>query len=277
MLLTSVSKNKVVTIKLGGSAMDETSVIHQLAQDISVLKKDSMDFIVVHGGGKGITREMEARRVKPKKIAGLRVTDDATMSIVESVMKKINAQICNIFESNRVAVKPVIGSDGLLICEKLPPAVSVESGKEKKIDLGRVGIVTKVVEEYLLDAIENDIVPIVAPYGRGYDGVTLNVNADSAAGSIAGVSSDEFILLTDVDGIIVGSAAGQKIAEILTISEISNLKKEGVIRDGMIPKAEACIHAIESGVKSARIVNGLNSHPLLRIFKEKDVGTRILR
>ena len=273
----SIKYAKIITVKLGGSAMDEEKVIHQLAEDISFLLKKKIGFIIVHGGGKEISREMEAKGITPKKIAGLRVTDDATMTIVERAMKKINSQICEIVEKYGVPASPVMGASGLLLCERLPPASSIEAGIAEKVDLGRVGKVIKVNAKHLKDLIGKGAVPIVAPYGIDAKGITLNVNADSAAGSIAGACSDEFVLLTDVDGILINVSGKSMIQKMLSVTDVQRLMRDGVLREGMIPKAEACMNALASGVKRARIVNGLKDHPLMAAFSDESLGTTIVR
>lgn len=274
--LPKVSPSRVVTVKLGGSAMDDEIVVHQLAEDISFLISPQLNFIVVHGGGKEISREMEIQGIKTVKVAGLRITDDATMAIVERVMSRINDRICGIFAEHSVRTEKVMGSDGLLLCKKLAPVAISQKGQKEHVDLGRVGEVERVFPEPLRRIIGKSIVPIVAPLGRSSDGLALNVNADTAAGSIAGASSDEFILLTDVEGVIVPGTDVVRVAESLRISDIRKLIEVGVIREGMLPKVEACIHAIESGVKSAMIINGLGDHPLKAALAGERIGTRIL-
>jgi len=265
----------IITVKLGGSAMDDDDVVHQLAEDVSEAGA-KIGFIIVHGGGKAITREMDARGIKTVKVAGLRVTDDASMSVVESVMGKTNDSICAIFKEHGVKAVKVIGSDGLIESEKMPPMRAIEGGQEKTVDLGRVGSVSKINPEKIEDALANGSIPVVSPYGRTKSGITLNINADTAAGSIAGACSDEFILLTDVEGIIVPGTDTVSVASELTLKQIAKLIGSGVIRDGMLPKVEACEHAIKSGVKSARILNGLGEHPLRAVLAGGDIGTLIL-
>jgi len=268
--------SKVMTVKLGGSAMDDDNVVHQLAEDISSFSESLVQFIVVHGGGKAISREMDAKGIRTAKVSGLRITDDATMAIVEAVMEKTNDAICAVFKEHGVRAKKVLGSDGLLQCKKIAPATAIEGGRERKVDLGRVGSVVKVFPEKIDMVLRAGAVPVVSPYGRTPEGITMNVNADTAAGSIAGACSDEFVLLTDVEGVIVPGTDEVRIASSLTIEQVGRLIGAGVIRDGMLPKVEACTHAVKSGVKAARIVNGLGEHPLKAILEGEAIGTQIL-
>lgn len=272
---TDGDQQHIVTVKLGGSTTDERGVIEHLSQDVAQLRQAGYTFIIVHGGGKEISREMDARGIRPKKVAGLRITDDATMEVVELVMNRMNDQICSIMRSLGLPAVKVIGADGLLICDRKGPVPSEENGENVPVDLKRVGSVRQVRPEVLSDIIGQGKVPIVAPYGRGDDGMALNVNADTAAGSIAGATSEELILLTDVDGVVLSAAEG-RLAETLTIAETMELIDSGTIHGGMIPKIEACIHAIRCGVSAARIVNGFADHPLKRTFSEDSIGTKII-
>lgn len=273
--MAGISAGRTITVKLGGSAMDDDDVVHQLAEDVSSLQ-GQMKFIVVHGGGKAISREMDAKGIKTVKVAGLRITDDATMAVVESVMEKTNDAICAIFKEHGVKAQKVLGSDGLIQCSKMQPADVKEGWSARKVDLGRVGSVDKVFPEKLAPILSAGIVPVVSPYGRMPDGTTMNVNADTAAGSIAGACSDEFVLLTDVEGVIVPGTDEVRVVKSLTIDQTRQMISAGVIRDGMLPKIEACTHAIKSGVKVAMIVNGLGEHPLKAALAGEGTGTRIL-
>ena len=272
----SGSPNRTITVKLGGSAMDDDDVVHQLAEDISSFSPAKTRFIIVHGGGKAISRETEARGIKTTKVSGLRITDDATMQVVEAVMSKTNDAICDILKEHGMNAQKVLGSDGLLLCKKIAPATATEKGCEKKIDLGRVGSVEKVFPDQIRKILAAGGIPVISPYGRTKEGITLNVNADTAAGSIAGACSDEFMLLTDVEGIIVPGTDETRIARTLTLGQIGELIGAGVIRDGMLPKVEACTHAIKSGVKVARIVSGLVDHPLKAVLSGEEIGTQIV-
>lgn len=274
--LMSACFDKVITVKLGGSAMDEDRAIHDLAEDISALVKKKLMFVVVHGGGKEISREMVRSGIAPEKVAGLRITDDATMKIVEKVMGEINDRICGIFEEHRVQSRKVLGSEGLLECRKLPPKIVHEGNVRRQVDLGRVGFVEKVHSEKISGLIQSSVVPIVSPIGRTLEGLTMNVNADTAAGSIAAACSDEFLLLTDVEGVIVPGTDGPYVAKELTLHQINKLIDAGVITEGMLPKVEACISAIENGIKSTRIAYGLADHPLLDATSAEPIGTMIL-
>jgi len=218
---------------------------------------------------------MAARGIMPKTVAGLRVTDDATMAVVENVMNQMNDEICGIMRSIGLFAVKVIGAEGLLICDKKEPVPSEEDGKTVLVDLKRVGAVRQVKSEILSDILRQRKVPVVAPYGMGNNGMTLNVNADTAAGSIAGATSDELILLTDVEGVVVSEIEG-RLAHTLTVAETRGLINRGVIHGGMLPKIEACIHAIQCGVSAARIVNGFADHPLKRALSENSIGTKIL-
>jgi acetylglutamate kinase len=273
--LSQHSNRKIVTVKLGGSTMDDERAIRYLAEDVVYLQGKDLRFAIVHGGGKEITRRMADAGLTPKKVAGLRITDDATMEIVEEVMREANKEICSIFRSVGVVPEPISGADGLLVCERKPPVLVDDGGSKKFVDLGRVGQVVRVESHIVLEAIERGRVPIIAPIGKDKSGMTLNINADTAAGSIAGACSEGFVLLTDVDGIYIPGPNGAQLAPELRISEIQDLVAKGIIKEGMLPKTEACVHAINSGVKTAWIANGLKRYALRSVLSGQDHGTKI--
>ncbi len=267
---------KVITVKLGGSTIDSEEVLHQLAEDIGYLSEQQLTFVVVHGAGKEISREMESSGIRPVKIAGLRVTDNATMTVVERVMNLVNDRICSILQGHGLPAEKVLGVDGLLLCKKLTSVKDDENGIEREVDLGRVGFVERVFPEILENLLNDGKTPVVAPYGCDAEGLSFNINADTAAGSIAGACSDEFILLTDVDGVVISTSGKPQIAKSLTVSEVKKLIEAEIIQGGMLPKVEACIHALDSGVKVARIVNGFADHPLRATVLQAAIGTRII-
>lgn len=272
-----INKGKIITVKLGGSTMDDRRVIRHLAEDVSYLQGKGLKFVIVHGGGKEISRRMAKAGVAPKKISGLRITDDRTMNIVEQVMKDTNDEVCAIFRNAGTSPEAIIGSDGLLICERKPPVAVKRGSSEEFVDLGRVGTVVRIESDIVFASIGKGYVPIIAPLGRDESGITLNVNADTAAGCIAGSCSEEFILLTDVDGIMLPVSGQIKLAKELRMQEIQELVAKGIITEGMLPKTEACMRALVSGVKMARIVNGMTDHALKAALSDNPPGTRILR
>ena len=265
--------NKNITIKFGGSAMNELSLSTSFAKDVTLLKQVGINPLIIHGGGPRIKKMLEELNLKTSFVDGLRVSDTKTVSVVEMVLSgSINKEI--VMEINKEGGRAIglSGKDAFLVkSEKL------KTNTQKKIvDLGYVGNPIKVNSDFLYWCIDSDFIPVVAPISFGKKFETFNVNADIMAGHIAAsISSERLILLTDVKGVI--DKNGKLISE-LSLKSAKKLIKNGTISDGMIPKVKTCIHAVENGVKAAVIVDGRCPHAiLLEIFTEHGVGTLITK
>jgi acetylglutamate kinase len=265
-------------IKYGGHAMGDETYAQLFARDVVLLKQVGINPIVVHGGGPQIGNMLERLKIKSEFIEGLRVTDKATVEIVEMVLSgSINKQIVTyINEAGGLAVG-LSGKDGNLIrAEKLRRTVrDTDSNIERILDLGLVGE-PKEISPDVLDLFEqSDIIPVIAPIGVGPNGETLNINADTVAGAIAAaVGAVRLIMLTDVAGVL--GKDGNLIPE-LTLAQAKDLIKTGVISGGMIPKIKTCMSAVEEGVAGAVIVDGRVPHAiLLEIFTDHGAGTLIV-
>jgi len=265
-------------IKYGGHAMGDETFAQLFARDVVLLKQVGINPIVVHGGGPQIGNMLERLKIKSEFVEGLRVTDQATVEIVEMVLSgSINKQIVtHINEAGGLAVG-LSGKDGNLIrAEKLRRTVrDPDSNIERILDLGLVGE-PKEISPDILDVFEqSDIIPVIAPIGVGPNGETLNINADTVAGAIAAaVGAVRLIMLTDVVGVL--GKDGNLIPE-LTLAEAKDLIKTGVISGGMIPKIKTCMAAVEEGVAGAVIVDGRVPHAiLLEIFTDHGAGTLIV-
>lgn len=265
-------------IKYGGHAMGDETFAQLFARDVVLLKQVGINPIVVHGGGPQIGDMLERLKIKSEFIEGLRVTDAATVEVVEMVLSgSINKQIVTyINEAGGLAVG-LSGKDGNLIrAEKLRRTVrDTDSNIERILDLGLVGE-PKEISPDILDVFEqSDIIPVIAPIGVGPNGETLNINADTVAGAIAAaVGAVRLIMLTDVAGVL--GKDGKLIPE-LTLAEAKDLIKTGVISGGMIPKIKTCMSAVEEGVAGAVIVDGRVPHAiLLEIFTDHGAGTLIV-
>lgn len=265
-------------IKYGGHAMGDETFAQLFARDVVLLKQVGINPIVVHGGGPQIGDMLERLKIKSEFIEGLRVTDAATVEVVEMVLSgSINKQIVTyINEAGGLAVG-LSGKDGNLIrAEKLRRTVrDTDSNIERILDLGLVGE-PKEISPDILDVFEqSDIIPVIAPIGVGPNGETLNINADTVAGAIAAaVGAVRLIMLTDVAGVL--GKDGKLIPE-LTLAEAKDLIKTGVISGGMIPKIKTCMSAVEEGVAGAVIVDGRVPHAiLLEIFTDHGAGTMIV-
>lgn len=274
--------NKKVMIKYGGHAMVDEEAMASTARDTVLLKYVGMQPIVVHGGGPEITRSMKKLGKDPKFIKGLRVTDEETMAIVKMVLvgqinTDIVSQIC-LHDGKGVGLS---GKDNKLIqaCKKIHKIKDEETGEIEEIDLGLVGEIKKIKPEILELYTENDFIPVVSPIGIADNGTTLNLNADTVAGAIAGaMDAEKLIILTDVPGVLRDPEDPSSLIQRIHIDEIPALIEEGVITGGMIPKIETCVEALNNGVKSAHILDGRIKHTLLlEIFTKEGIGTMIYK
>ena len=274
--------NKKVMIKYGGHAMVDDEAMDSTARDTVLLKYVGMQPIVVHGGGPEITRSMKKLGKEPKFIKALRVTDEETMSIVKMVLvgninTNIVSQIC-LHDGKGAGLS---GKDNKLIqaCKKIHKIKDEETGEIEEIDLGLVGEIKKINPEILEMYTENGFIPVVSPIGIADDGTTLNLNADTVAGAIAGeMDAEKLIILTDVPGVLRDPNDPSSLMQKIHIDEIPALIEEGIITGGMIPKIETCVEALNNGVKSAHILDGRIKHTLLlEIFTKEGIGTMIYK
>lgn len=274
--------NKKVMIKYGGHAMVDDEAMASTARDTVLLKYVGMQPIVVHGGGPEITRSMKKLGKEPKFIKGLRVTDEETMSIVKMVLVgNINTDIVSQICLHDGKGAGLSGKDNKLIeaCKKIHKIKDEETGEIEEIDLGLVGEIKKINPEILEMYTENDFIPVVSPIGIAEDGTTLNLNADTVAGAIAGeMDAEKLIILTDVPGVLRDPSDPSTLIQRIHVDEIPALVEEGIISGGMIPKIETCVEALNNGVKSAHILDGRIKHTLLlEIFTKEGIGTMIYK
>ena len=274
---------KKVLIKYGGHAMIDSDAMSSTARDTVLLKYVGMKPMVVHGGGPEISRSMSKLGKKPKFIGGLRITDKETMDIVKMVLVgKINTDIVSNICLHGGKGVGISGKDNHLIkARKRAPQVVVDSetGEESTVDLGLVGEIENVNPEIIDMLTENDYIPIVSPIGVDEKANTLNLNADTVAGDIAAkVNAEKLIVLTDVPGILEDPCDPETLIKRVKVDEILELIDNGVVTNGMIPKVNTCLNAIENGVKTAHIIDGRIKHSvLLEIFTKKGIGTMITR
>ena len=274
--------NKKVMIKYGGHAMVDDEAMASTAADTVLLKYVGMQPIVVHGGGPEITRSMKKLGKEPKFIKGLRVTDEETMSIVKMVLVgNINTDIVSQICLHDGKGAGLSGKDNKLIeaCKKIHKIKDEETGEIEEIDLGLVGEIKRINPEILEMYTENDFIPVVSPIGIAEDGTTLNLNADTVAGAIAGeMDAEKLIILTDVPGVLRDPSDPSTLIQRIHVDEIPALIEEGIISGGMIPKIETCVDALNNGVKSAHILDGRIKHTLLlEIFTKEGIGTMIYK
>ena len=274
-----IFQDKIVVIKYGGHAMGDKNLAQLFANDIVLLKQVGIHPIVVHGGGPQIGQTLERMKIKSSFIDGLRVTDAETVDVVEMVLAgAINKQIsAAINEAGGLAIG-LSGKDGNLIrASKIQRTKrDPDSNIEKVLDLGFVGEPDQINVHVLEVFKKSDMIPVIAPIGLGPKGETFNINADTAAGAIAGaIGSKRLLLLTDVAGVL---DADDTLIEKINSKETYKLIDDGVISGGMIPKATTCLQAVEKGVDAAVILDGRVAHAiLLELFTDHGVGTLISR
>lgn len=260
---------KTIVIKYGGHAMIDDDLKASFAADVVLLKHIGVRPVIVHGGGPQIAATLDRMGRQSTFIDGRRVTDDETMEVVEMVLGgKINREIVELVQQAGGRAVGFTGSDGGLL--------RVEKRLVDGQDLGRVGRVTEVDPRVVTAATQADFIPVIAPIGADAQGQSYNVNADEAAGALAGaLHAEKLMLLTDVDGVL--DARGERISE-LTVQECRQLIASGTIKGGMIPKMECCISALSGGVSKTHVVDGRVVHAvLLEIFSDDaGVGTLLI-
>lgn len=265
-----------VVVKFGGHAMGEQAYIDAFAADMMLLRQVGARPVVVHGGGPQIGAMLKRLEIESNFVNGLRITDESTISIVEMVLAGgINKALVAAINSAGGRAVGISGKDGnLLEAEKLTHKMTNDAGAETQIDLGFVGYPAQVNPDVVNALVEADMIPVIAPTGLGSDGKTYNINADTAAGAVAGaMGATRLLMLTDVAG--VKDKDGNLISE-LTISQARDLISDGTVSGGMIPKLETCIDAVESGAEAAVILDGRTLHAVLvELFTEHGIGTLI--
>ena len=269
--------NKVIVVKFGGNAMGKKEYISSFAEDIVLLQQVGMLPIVVHGGGPQIGEMLSKLKIKTEFIDGLRVTDSETIDVVEMVLSGVtNKSIVTAISNAGAKAVGISGKDGNLITAKRLMKIdeNSDSNVERAIDLGFVGVPKKIDTQVIKALINEKMIPVIAPVGMGEDGLTYNINADTATGAIsAAMKASRMIMLTDVSGVI--DEKGKLIPE-LTINEALDLIKNKVVVGGMIPKLRTCIDAVEGGAEASVIMDGRMPHSLLlELFTEHGVGTII--
>ena len=262
---------KIIVVKYGGSAMIDEELPQNVIKDVTLLKLTGFKPIIVHGGGKEISRWVGKVGMEPKFINGLRVTDEDTMEVAEMVLNKVNKNLVRMVEELGVRAIGISGKDGALL--------KVEKKYSNGEDIGFVGDIKSVNADILFDLLEKDFLPIVCPIGLDDDYNTYNINADDAAYAIAkAVHAEKLAFLSDIDGVYRDFEDKTSLVSHLTVDEARELIESGGITGGMIPKLQNCIGAIENGVSRVHILDGRIPHCLLlEIFTKKGIGTAILK
>jgi acetylglutamate kinase len=270
---------ETVVVKYGGHAMGEEALARSFARDIVLMEQTAINPVVVHGGGPQIGGMLERLGIKSQFAAGLRITDAATIEIVEMVLAgSINKQIVGFINEAGGKAVGLCGKDGnMVIARKLSRSVvDPDSNIERLVDLGFVGEPERVDVTVLEQILGRDLIPVLAPLATSKDGITYNVNADTFAGAVAGaLKAKRLLLLTDVPGVL--DASGALIKE-LSAHDARRLIADGTISGGMIPKVETCIYALDAGVEGVVILDGKVPHAvLLELLTDHGAGTLVSR
>jgi acetylglutamate kinase len=269
-------RGSTFVVKYGGSFMEDPdpAVRTRVAYDIAFLAAVGINVVVVHGGGKTITRAMEESGLPAKFVGGMRVTDEAAIAIVKKTLDEVvNKEVCDAIIAAKGPAKGMPG-DSVLVCQKL---TADDDGKE--IDLGFVGEVTEVKVKLIRKEIADGFVPVISPVAEGYDGKPYNVNADLVAGRVASaLRARRLVYLSDVPGLLSAPPDPTSLISTLKISQVEDLKKKGVIDKGMRPKVASAVRALEEGVQRVHFIDGRLAHSLLlEIFTDKGSGTEIVQ
>ncbi len=276
-------RGKTIVIKYGGHAMTDGSLKERFAQDVVLLKYVGLNPVIVHGGGPQIDKMLDRLGIEARFRHGVRVTDEATMEIVEMVLAgQINMEIVDLLNRHGGRAVGLSGKDGGLMLSRALTAKAWAASLQKDIadgdsegDFGLVGEVQSIDPSLILKLQQDHYIPVIAPIGTDREGSTYNINADLVAGAIAGaLRAEKLVMLTDVKGI--RDAKGRHLSTV-SRKDVQRMVKRGIIGEGMLPKVHACLDAVAAGVGKAHIVDGRVPHAiLLEIFTRKGIGTEIV-
>ncbi len=261
---------KIIVVKYGGSAMVDEELKKQVIQDVVLLKLVGFKPIIVHGGGKEISKWVEKSGMEPRFVNGLRVTDEPTMEIAEMVLNRVNKSLVQMVNELGVKAVGISGKDGMMLkCQK-----RYSNGE----DIGYVGDITEVDPQIIYDLLEKDFLPIICPIGFDEDFETYNINADDAACAIAtAMEAEKLAFLTDVEGVYKDFQNKESLISEMSMAEAQEFVESGMLGGGMLPKLQNCIDAMKQGVSRVHIMDGRIPHCLLlEIFTNRGIGTAIM-
>ncbi|MDD1770225.1 MAG: acetylglutamate kinase [Methanomassiliicoccales archaeon] len=271
----------IVVIKIGGSSITGEHKLKAFAKEISDIVAGGLSPVVVHGGGPDISEEMQRRGLPIRKVAGLRVTDEAALKVAVDVLSSINGRIVRALEARGLKAVGMMGAEGdTVLCRRMPPAmVKGEHGADQAVDLGLVGEVVQVRPARLRVLLRAGIVPVVFPICGSEPGSLMNVNADTAAAHIAkALKAEALVLITDVPGLMMEMGNEGTVIPMLRSSDFDYLVRKGIVTDGMIPKVEACRIAVEGGVKMAHMIDGKAEGAITaQLLSGAHAGTRMIK
>jgi len=270
-------RGRMVVVKLGGSVLDDVALQKKLVTDVAFMATVGMRPIIVHGGGKAITRAMNEAGLESVWVQGRRYTDNRTLTIAEhTLVRKINSPICEMLTELGCES---MGLHSLGSCALFAETLRLQGEDGRKLDIGRVGKVVDVNAQLLTKLCADGTVPVIASVAKDKAGGKLNVNADSAAGMVAaGVRAEKLVVVSDTHGIRTDVGDPDSWVSSLNETQIKEMIDAGIITDAMFPKVEACLTALDGGVKKAHIIDGRIAHSLLlEIYTDEGIGTQILQ
>lgn len=267
-------RGETIVVKFGGSVMENESAYRAILEDVAFMECVGMRPVLVHGGGKAISRRMRKENIHPDFVRGLRVTDEVGIKVVQEVLnEEVNPEIVRVLNGYGGRARTIRGDD----------IISVEKHTEKTesgelLEWGYVGNVTDVDPNPVRECIENDVVPVITPLGHGPEGV-YNVNADEAAAALAAaLQARKLVFLTDVPGLMMHPGDSDSLISTLRVESVSGLTERGIIAGGMRPKVKGAVTAIDAGIRKTHIIDaGMPHSILLEIFTDRGIGTEIVR
>jgi acetylglutamate kinase len=270
-------KGKIVVVKLGGSVLDNTELREKLLTDVVFMATVGIHPVIVHGGGKAITKAMAETGLEPVWVNGRRYTDERTLAIAEhTLVHKVNEPICRTIQQLGA---DAMGLHSLSSCVVFAELLRLTNGEGRKLDLGLVGTVSSINAVLLKTLCESKTIPVIAPVACDRTGGKLNVNADSVAGKVAGsLGAEKLVVVSDTHGILKHVDDPNSTISSANETQIEQLINDGTISSGMMPKVKACLDAIDAGTKKSHIIDGRIEHSLLlEIYTDKGIGTEIVK
>jgi acetylglutamate kinase len=267
-------RGRTVVIKYGGAAMENPDLVESVLRDVIFLEAVGINPVVVHGGGKAITAAMRQENLTARFVDGLRVTDDTSMKIIDRILTEVISPSLAAKIQELGGKAQVLSGKDVLLAEKSAPR---QNAGGEKIDLGFVGDIVSVNVSRVQKLVDEEIVPVISPMGRGRDGQIYNINADIAAAKIAqALRAHKIIYLSDVNGVRRDPRDENSLISTLTPVQIQQLKEEGIIESGMIPKVDSALEALAGGVAKVHFLDGRQAHSLLlELFTDAGIGTEI--
>ena len=273
-------RDRIVVVKYGGSTLAEEGGSTTVLADLVFMETVGMRPVVVHGGGKEISRRMKEAGVEARFVDGLRVTDEETMKIVEDTLfGVVNRGIAEGIVSLGGNARGMSAKDaGIMRVKKHQAFVSEEDGKRQAVDIGFVGDVESIDRDPIIRICDEATIPVIAPIGLGEDGMGYNVNADTVAGEIASaLNAEKLVFLTNVTGILKDAKDERTLLSSLHVNDVEDMIENGGVQGGMIPKVRACVRSVKGGVRKTHIIDGRIPHALLlEIFTKEGIGTEIV-